>query len=260
MAALRAEDIIKSTIPDLKLGQWHTEHSAIHNLRYLGELRPWRTFAAEAWRHSRDTDWAAHPDVLAHGPWGPVPAHSLFNEHVWVGDETGVQGRFTNNIGQAVSAACRVFGLDIAFADFRASNAVMGGWVPDSGCITAAGELRGVGEDKVGWVPAHSLTDAVEEGGRYLRKVVGQIARYLRLGQVRYGFLTTYDETIFLRQVKSRGGVWRLEYSEPIRHDARAGQNSGEITLREAFWYFAAKAAGAGFQTDIDVKMENWVR
>lgn len=36
--------------------------------------------------------------MLTHGPGDSVPVHSLFDEHVWVGDETGVQGGFTNNM------------------------------------------------------------------------------------------------------------------------------------------------------------------
>lgn len=48
-------------------------------------------------------------------------------------------------------------------------------------------------------------------------RVTGQMAQYMHDLKVKYGFLTTYDETIFLRQVLINGR-WTLEYSPVIQH------------------------------------------
>lgn len=44
---------------------------------------------------------------------------------------------------------------------------------------------------------------------------LGQVADYMYFFNLKYGFLTTYDQTIFLKQEKVNG-AWRLYYSSPI--------------------------------------------
>lgn len=117
MSSLKARDILRSAIPDLRTERYHTTSNAIHALDYRADLRPWVNFLNDVWDHSHRTNWQSHGAVLAHRPKGHIPSHSLTTEQLWVGNEMGVLGRFNQNVGQAVSGACRAFGLDISFGD-----------------------------------------------------------------------------------------------------------------------------------------------
>ncbi|KOS40029.1 hypothetical protein ACN38_g9139 [Penicillium nordicum] len=48
-----------------------------------------------------------------------------------------------------------------------------------------------------------------------LRNLLGQIEDYMDVMNLKYGVLTTYEETLFLRQTLV-GGVWTLELS-PVK-------------------------------------------
>lgn len=66
---------------------------------------------------------------------------------------------------------------------------------------------------------------------------IGQVARYMEVFNVRYGFLSNYCQTLFLRQVQV-GGVRGLEYSPVIFHGDLYDGN-GQVTLRQAFVHIA---------------------
>ncbi|KAJ5804692.1 uncharacterized protein N7518_000995 [Penicillium psychrosexuale] len=72
------------------------------------------------------------------------------------------------------------------------------------------------------------------EGGeeKYLRRYLGQLAGQMRELDLKYAFLTTYDETIFVRKVDVESD-WGLEYSPVIRHDDTFGQALGGQTFSE---------------------------
>jgi hypothetical protein len=66
----------------------------------------------------------------------------------------------------------------------------------------------------------------------------------MKQGELKYGFVTTYDETVFLKQ-ECRNGIWVLRYSSPIRSGAKfddrtPGGRAPVITLRQAFWHLLA--------------------
>jgi hypothetical protein len=60
-------------------------------------------------------------------------------------------------------------------------------------------QLRVVGEVKVPWVLEHRL-DLCAANPTLLRKVLGQPISYMLDLHCMYGFITNYDQTIFLRQ------------------------------------------------------------
>src|SRR3954447_7819930 len=76
----------------------------------------------------------------------------------------------------------------------------------------------------------------------------GQIARYMKAYKRKYAFLTTYEETMFLKQEEQENGEWVLWYSEPIFHHVNSNFNianpddhrqyRGCVSLRECFLYF----------------------
>ena len=49
----------------------------------------------------------------------------------------------------------------------------------------------------------------------------GQIARYMKVYRMRYAFLTTYEQTVFLKQEQLQDGEWVLWYSSPIFLEAK---------------------------------------
>lgn len=75
---------------------------------------------------------------------------------------------------------------------------------------------------------------------------LAQPALYMQELKIQYGFISTYKETLFLRQVFSNGG-WRLQYSPIIKNEtvghAAAPQgwmNSG--SLRQCMFYLSQEA------------------
>ena len=65
---------------------------------------------------------------------------------------------------------------------------------------------------------------------------------------LKYGALTTYDETLFLRQTVV-GGRWTLELS-PVKHfsDTYTNADPQSVTVRQCFWYLGQLALkGARF-------------
>jgi len=56
--------------------------------------------------------------------------------------------------------------------------------------------------------------------------------------RLKYGILTNYNETIFLRQVVSRGQLG-LEYSPAIISDDTYHAKRGSVTLRQAILHVA---------------------
>lgn len=56
-----------------------------------------------------------------------------------------------------------------------------------------------------------------------------------------FGFLSTYNETIFLRKVDIQG-VWALEYSPVITHNNEYDPRRGTITTRQGLFHLAVLA------------------
>ena len=114
-----------------------------------------------------------------------------------------------------------------------------------------AQQLRVVGEVKVPWLMEHRL-DLCAENSTPLREVLAQPISYmLDLGCV-YGFMTNYDQTIFLRQIQV-GSTWRIEHSPVIESSVRyapldpANQSTGPVlSFNQCFLYLATIAEAQG--------------
>jgi hypothetical protein len=57
----------------------------------------------------------------------------------------------------------------------------------------------------------------------------------------KYGFHTTYKETIFLKQERTSSG-WVPYFSNPIQHDAIGDPSNDTVSLRECFLYLVDEA------------------
>ncbi|OXV07058.1 hypothetical protein Egran_05177 [Elaphomyces granulatus] len=143
-----------------------------------------------------------------------------------------------------MSAIFGSYGLNLVFGDFKASTSTYTK-VPDIVCTDLSGQLRFISEIKTPWVLDHFLQPAIEDE-MDLRSVLGQIAMYLRETSLKYGFVSTYEETIFLRQ-ELVAGNWGLQYSPVIGHSTSAtvitpANFSGTVSLRQCFWHLSALA------------------
>lgn len=68
--------------------------------------------------------------------------------------------------------------------------------------------------------------------------ILGQIADYMQDRKVKYGVMSNYNETIFLRQVTTLTSAY-LEYSPIIRHDDMYTPAPRSVTLRQCFFHVA---------------------
>lgn len=81
----------------------------------------------------------------------------------------------------------------------------------------------------------------------------------MRLAQVRYGFLSTYEETIFLKQEYHQNEGWTLHYSEVFRYSASQGQRYSHASVRQCVWYLM-HLADIGGVVQNNTPMGQWVR
>ncbi|EAW22479.1 uncharacterized protein NFIA_011680 [Aspergillus fischeri NRRL 181] len=105
-----------------------------------------------------------------------------------------------------MSGVLQAQGLQLRFSDFKAAVQTYGK-TPHVACITEWGHIRFVGELKVPWVTEHSLTVALRDVAMYSGKSPNTCMRDLDL---RYGFISTYNQTIFLRQHQDPMTGWEI--------------------------------------------------
>lgn len=180
--AQTAKTVVKQSCPNLALGLNRTSSSAFHVKDFVGTLCQWTNFEVDVENTCSSFNWTPLRAILSHRPKGTPGVAYLSNEHVVCGDETGVQGRFQNNVGQVISAALRAAGQSVAFGDYKASppSLGLGQKVPDVVCFsTIPASLLVVGEVKTPWVPSHSLVlqSATDKG---LRRILGEQTHYKR--------------------------------------------------------------------------------
>ncbi|KAK2768797.1 hypothetical protein FQN54_000653 [Arachnomyces sp. PD_36] len=113
-----------------------------------------------------------------------------------------------------------------------------GALVPDFSLFhSETSEIRAVGEAKTPW--HHGLSSWWRDHGKLnmthdLRHALGQIAQYMQRFELKYGFLTTYNSTLFLKQETSGSDVI-LHCSAPISRATVA--SSDNPSLRQCIFY-----------------------
>ncbi|OQE25874.1 hypothetical protein PENFLA_c008G03509 [Penicillium flavigenum] len=242
---LAARDVLQQPLPPLIVGQNHTISSAIHPVDFVGTLVPWPNFRGEviAAFNSRTVTWNTQTlDVIISGI-GAVDTVS--QEQLVLGDETGLQGRLNERLSRPVTTCLQVQGHLLRIGDFKASSeAARPGYsrIPDLVVLDNGAATKVVGEVKTPWAPEHvnMLRDGVEffEAGQehQLRRILGQVARYMKDLNVRNAFLSTYDERMFLRKVDTTTG-WALQFSPVITRDSQYSIPMKTITTRQGLFY-----------------------
>ncbi|KAK2732335.1 hypothetical protein FQN55_004254 [Onygenales sp. PD_40] len=115
-----------------------------------------------------------------------------FDEVYICGDELSVSGRFTERTLNPVIHALKET-VPVRFGDFKASRKLSSGKIPDF-------------------------------------VMLGQIIQYMLKLKLKYGFLTTYEQTIFLAQERrAKDKKWVIYYSNPILHTTSTATNIPKI-------------------------------
>ncbi|KAF4154853.1 hypothetical protein CNMCM8927_008968 [Aspergillus lentulus] len=251
---VHSSTVVQEPLPDLQRGDHHTDSSAIHPVKFVGTLQPWTTFAADALAAFQNHDWRRYKAQLELRPTTNPSVPSLLREHVLVGQEGGVQGRWMEHVGQDMTAILKDQLIPLRFGDFKAS-ATAYAKQPDVACMGSNGTAELIGELKVPWVDSHSLTDAVTTDDK-LRQVLGQIAEYMLDLGLAYAFMSTYEDTIFLRQVQA-AGTWSLQYSEPIPHTNRGPQ---AVSVRMGMWFLVDEVQQGRSRANNLLRKTQWVK
>ncbi|CEJ55195.1 hypothetical protein PMG11_01464 [Penicillium brasilianum] len=235
-----AKEATAANLPPLLVGQHHTESSALHSLYFLGPLSRWSNFLRAVEATSNTQTWS--PRVIKY-------TQRLDEEAVQVGDEHGVQGRFQQSLGSLMGHVFKAQSIDLHFADFKCLGSSYTD-VPDVILKNSNNELKVIGELKAPWIEQHKL------GGFYnedeLRQLLAQPINYMQSLNCMYGFLSTYDETIFLRQ-ELINGVWQVSYSPVIKgstsyvpSNATNVLGSPVVSVKQCFLYLASLAVQQG--------------
>lgn len=160
-----------------------------------------------------DQNWSQRVITFSQKP------RDIEEETVGVGDEYEVQGRFQGSIGSVMGKVLKAQSIEMRFADFKCLGS--------SYTNTPDVILKGNRQLKVPWVREHELRTAYREEN-WLRALLAQPIKYVQDLNCMYGFLSTYEETIFLRQ-QHVNGQWEVDYSPVMEGSASYVRSNGFV-------------------------------
>ncbi|KAJ5562889.1 hypothetical protein N7535_002665 [Penicillium sp. DV-2018c] len=156
-------------------------------------------------------------------------------------------------------------GIKARFADFKSADIadVYAGYtrIPDVALIStdpvSIDQLKAVGELKAPRVPAHRFEHyRTAELKAFL---FAQVIKYMFELRVMYGFMSTYESTVFLRQV-FRDGEWIVEYSPNVKASFDgSGTGNEPSSVRQCFAYLSSLASEQAF-VDNRTPRADWFR
>lgn len=145
--------------------------------------------------------------------------------------------------------------------------------IPDTVALNHAGILKVVGEMKVFWINEHNLRLGKIKKTASWKQLLGKWCletfpmiilanisfrtgrQIYEGGKVRYGFLSNYSETVFLKQDYANG-FWRLYVSDVAMHNTKS--NTGP-TLKQCFRYLLNRLT-AEYHINNTLSMTQWVK
>jgi hypothetical protein len=185
-----------------------------------------------------------------------VTDDSDMNEHYHVGNELGLTGRFNKHVCDPVAKVLSVTEhAHLTFGDFQAAVHTQCSDVPDVVVLSVPRlNVITVGGLKTFWTvlledypvnrgpariapmqPHFGIMNPTETRA-HLLMYLGQLVSYMRTNRLKYGFLSTYRSTVFVR----RTGDFRFELSLPIDEQAT------NPSLRQCFVAFCLLASQDG--------------
>ncbi|KAH6613130.1 hypothetical protein C7974DRAFT_322069 [Boeremia exigua] len=252
---LNPQQVICSSLPELLIGDWGDETTKDHKLRwyYQGQLAEWTDFnldvdhffkaLKEAFEDCRFVMSDNSPDILLFNPFFP----SI--EHTQVGAEIDLDGRFKSNVLEKVASVLKIIqypefldkktALNLPtlpksmsygsqkifnFKDKKAQNSEPDIIFKIPGMGEVGQEVRLLCELKsCSTVSIHGMIEDVRKDPRppvnrrrsTFRNLIGQAVRDMLAWGIRYGAVSTYNETIFLRLGESttKPGEYRVYYT-----------------------------------------------
>ncbi|GKZ25205.1 hypothetical protein AbraIFM66951_000546 [Aspergillus brasiliensis] len=253
--AVTSKLAVQERLPDLNVSDTRTKSSALHQIHYIGPLFQWPYFCTDVETEFLNHPWGNNRHHLYRRPLGEASPHSLLKEHCLVGNEIGVQGRWNTHVGEVMSAIFHEQQFDLTFADFVCAGEDYSK-NPDLALISATPNTLVVGELKTPWIKHHNLSKAARVDAKH-RHVLGQIVEYMYDLEVKYGIMSTYDQTVFLRLYHDpTNGGWQVQYSPVIYHDTSYSQ--GNVTVRQCIWFLAQRAHADHTARNLPPK-EQWI-
>lgn len=236
----RVREVVSQALPPLPIGPNHTKSNALHDIEYVGELHHWSNFLRFVETQIQGQNWTNKLVKYNNSSINPEAESHL------IGDETGIQCIFNHSVGFIVGKILKLESIDLQFADFKCLGKRYAN-TPDSILMTKNAQLKIVGELKVPWVVEHDMSAAYEDE-TLLRHLLAQPIEYMKDLGCKYGFMSNYSETIFLRQelVEDR---WVIDYSPVIRASTSYTKTdlgnlwaTPVVSLRQCFFAVAALA------------------
>lgn len=236
----RPREVISQALPPIPLGRHHTKSNALHSIEYVGELYQWSNFLRFVERQIQEQSWTHNLIKYSNSLANPEAESHL------IGDETGLQGLFNHLVGFMVGKVLKAESIDLEFAGFKCLGEPYAN-TPDSILMTKNAQLKVIGELKVPWVKQHKMSKAYENQD-LLRYLLAQPIKYMKDLKCKYGFMSNYSETIFLRQ-EFVEGKWVIDYSPVIRASTSYTKTdlsdlsaTPVVSLRQCFFAVAALA------------------
>ncbi|CAG8359124.1 unnamed protein product [Penicillium salamii] len=235
MPRITAKAATQSHVPPLNKGLSTTRSNALHTIFYDGPLSLWEGFAQYAEDDDKARVWRK-PSIRLE------EQNDAFREEQFVvGDESGAQSRFTQHYGEELSRIFEAQGIDLVFSDFKCAGVPYAN-IPDTVIMDSSRRLKVVGEIKVPWVLQHQSSLQFEYP-HALRQIFAQPIQYMQDLNCTYGFYTTYDETVFLRQILV-DGIWQIQYSPVILAESCYRKTSPlstlSVSVKQCFLYVAS--------------------
>ncbi|KDB27848.1 hypothetical protein H109_00415 [Trichophyton interdigitale MR816] len=259
--------ILASPAPSILMRDgYHTTTNAFHPTYYRGKKESW-DLASEMWDA---IDEIRNNSPLSYTLRGiPENPYSLDREHYLCGDEQSI-----------LTAVSFANGVKTRFGDYKVcseSREKEHSKVPDFVAVhCTAKDLKGlkeldrneypylkfIGEAKTPW--NHDLGKIYENfvAGKKtkINSALGQISKYMYQHKIRYGFLTTYNETIFLKQKLFKDSTWGLLVSTPVSSDIEANRKTGAVSLRQCLYYLTCVTEDPKNRiADNTTPLEQWV-
>ncbi|KAK2812928.1 hypothetical protein FQN50_000949 [Emmonsiellopsis sp. PD_5] len=274
--------ILRAPLPRvLTRDGYRTTSSAWHQTYYLAKMGVWdikkdvRHWTSS--KHLKPGHLSVHAQsVLQHEGY-------VGYEHYLCGDEPSICGRYGQNALGPTSAVAFHNGVKFRFGDYKVCEESKH-WknrnhIPDFVGVSCPAANREelealpkdekpsmvlVGEAKTAW--KHNLHEhwrayrEDRDDDEDLRHAFGQIASYMYQFKMRYGFLTTYDYTIFLKQVLWEGKEPRLYFTPPIEASSSPEASKDAVSIRQCFYYLLSTIKQNGDHIiENTILLEKWV-
>ncbi|EGE04538.1 hypothetical protein TEQG_03409 [Trichophyton equinum CBS 127.97] len=248
--------ILASPAPSILMRDgYHTTTNAFHPTYYRGKKESW-DLASEVWDA---IDEIKNNSPLSYTLRGiPENPYSLGREHYLCGDEQSICGRFVQNVcsesrEKEHSKVPDFVAVHCTAKDLKGLKELDRNEYP---------YLKFIGEAKTPW--NHDLGKIYENfvAGKKtkINSALGQISKYMYQHKIRYGFLTTYNETIFLKQKLFKDSTWGLLVSTPVSSDIEANRKTGAVSLRQCLYYLMCVTEDPKNRiADNTTPLEQWV-